>query len=80
MLAATIYLRETGGLPPDLDALVAAKIVDRVPLDAFSELPFGYSSARRRIWRPSATNDERRGSEFADWAYWILPQRAANKE
>ena len=69
MLAVVIYLREQGKLPPDLQALVAAKIIDQQPLDAFSEMPFGYSRDQRLIWRPSATDDERADPEEADDAY-----------
>ena len=74
MLAATLYLRQTGQLPPTLDSLVTAKIIDQIPLDSWSQSPFEYQRTELRLTRPSATNDDRSDPSCADWAYWILPE------
>jgi len=71
-LAVRIYTLQQGELPPDLDTLVAAEILDGVPIDPFAPQPFQYSRDERAIWSvgpnadvsPIAPSDDLDGERF----------------
>ena len=73
LLAAIIYLREKGELPPDLDALVTAGIIKQLPRDAYTDQPFAYSRALRKIWRQEGEGDRMIDLETPDEDSWLIP-------
>jgi hypothetical protein len=50
VLALRLFETRNGRLPERLEELVAAGILDEVPVDPFCEKPLRYSRDRRRVW------------------------------
>ena len=76
-VAAAIYLREKGTLPAELEHLVTAGIIDRIPTDPVVDKPMLFSPVEQRIWLPSAESYELSGWEFEGTAFWSLAPRPA---
>jgi hypothetical protein len=50
LLALRLYQRQRGDWPEELEELVAAGIIGRLPLDAFSDQPLRYDRKRLIVW------------------------------
>jgi hypothetical protein len=81
LLASEIFLREQGDLPADLEALVKAKILERVPIDPFSTRPYCYSRDKRAIWSvgsDGSVTPDRPSDEFGVERFvWRIEKRSS---
>ncbi|REK17303.1 MAG: hypothetical protein DWQ37_06780 [Planctomycetota bacterium] len=77
LLATRAYKLERGELPPTLESLVEATILEALPMDPFTDKPFRYSREERAIWSvgpdgdvsPDASPDD---VVYADSLIWRL--------
>jgi hypothetical protein len=62
-LAIEIYRRDKGKLPSVLSDLVASGILPSLPLDPFSERPYGYDATRAILWSIGADRHDDGGHD-----------------
>ena len=77
-IAAAIYLRKKGELPPDLGQLAAANVIHSLPLDPLVDKPFIYAARERQIRLPSAPADQLTDPDFEGSAYWSVSPRGGD--
>ena len=66
-IALRIHESRVGELPRALDELVAAKILERVPLDPFSREPLRWSRERRILWSVGSDLEDNGGATDRRW-------------
>jgi hypothetical protein len=79
ILGLLIFERKKGRLPASLSDLGAQKILNSIPLDAFSGKPILYSRERRVVWSvgENGVDDGGKISKshwYADDAVWQIPE------
>lgn len=84
-LLVRLYEIEAGRLPSTLDELRAKGMIDTIPMDPFSDKPFGYDSARRKLWSVGQNGLNDGGKESPslaasalDYVYALVPTRSIN--